>query len=111
MGEVALVVDVPLAHGEDVLAHVHEGDLDHDEDVVVPLGIELHDFLVVASLVQVEHVLAPLLELVIEVLEHPHYGCVGLHWRHDEMATELNALNYESAKTLSVGFDCWQCWQ
>ncbi len=79
MGEVALVVDMPLAHGEDVLAHVHEGDLDHDEDVVVPLGIELHDLLVVASLVLVEHVLAPHLELVVEVLEHPHYGCVGLH--------------------------------
>ena len=79
LDEVALVVYVPLAHGEDILAHVHEGGLDHGEDVVVLLGIELQDFLIGASLVQVEHVLAPHLELVVEVLEHPHYGCVGLH--------------------------------
>jgi hypothetical protein len=79
MGEVALGVEVPLVHGDDVLVHVHEGDLDHDEDVVVPLGIELHDLLVVAFLVQVELLLAPFLELVVEALEHPHYGGVGHH--------------------------------
>jgi hypothetical protein len=28
-------------------------------------------------------VLAPLLELVVEALEHPHYGGVGLDWSHD----------------------------
>lgn len=46
MGEVALDDDVPLALGGAFLAHVHEGDLDHDEDVVVPLGIEHGDVLV-----------------------------------------------------------------
>jgi hypothetical protein len=79
MDEVVLVVGVPLADGEDILAHVLEEDLDHDEDVVVPLGIELHDLLVVAFLVQVELLLAPFLELVVEALEHPHYGGVGHH--------------------------------
>ena len=79
MGEVSLDDDVPLALGGAFLAHVHEGDLDHDEDVVVPLRIELHDLLVVAFLVQVELLLALFLELVVEALGHPHYGGVGRH--------------------------------
>ena len=90
MGEVALDDDVPLALGGAFLAHVHEGGLDHDEDVVVPLGIEHGDVLVEGVLLQgvdvlgqVEVVLAPLLELVVEALEHPHYGGVGLDWNHD----------------------------
>jgi hypothetical protein len=56
-------------------------------------------------------VLAPHLELIVEVLKHPHYGGVDLHYKHGKTETELDALNYESMNTLSVGFDCWRCWQ
>lgn len=81
-----LVVDCGYA-----LVPLHELALDHVGGVLALVGIEHGESLVEGALLQgvdvlgeVDVVLAPLLELVVEVVDHPHYGDVGLHWKHDE---------------------------
>ena len=86
-----LVLQVLVVHCGCVLVPLHELALDHVVGVLALVGIEHGESLVEGALPQgvdvlgqVEVVLAPLLELVFEALDHPHYGGVGLHWNHDE---------------------------
>ena len=109
----ALVLQVLVAHCGCVLVPLLELTLDHVVGVLALVEIEHGESLVEGALLQgvdvlgqVEVVLAPLLELVVEELDHPHYGDLGLHWCRDEMVKELEALNYENVKILNGAFDC-----
>ena len=87
----ALVLQVLVVHCGDALVPLLELALDHVGGVLALVGIEHGDSLVEGALLQGVDVLeqgegelAPLLELVGEALEHPHYGGVGRHWNHGE---------------------------
>ena len=117
--ELHLILDEDVRdQGEDVLVLVLvevERLLVLDEDVLVQ-GEDVLVLLVLGEdvLDQDEDVLVPPLELVVDELGHPHYGDVGLHWSHDAMVIEVDALRCECAKTLMIlsdDFECWRCLQ